>query len=77
MIILSRDADSPAAVAQLLIEEGYGDSTMTVLGDLDTETESRTEARARDWTGSAPALNVVCVACAGTARGGFAGTRVA
>jgi precorrin-6B C5,15-methyltransferase / cobalt-precorrin-6B C5,C15-methyltransferase len=68
LIILSRDADSPGAVAELLIDEGYGDSTMTVLGDLDTETESRTEARARDWTGPGPSLNVICVACAGTAR---------
>ena len=69
LIILSRDADSPGAVAELLIDEGYGDSTMTVLGDLDTETESRTEARARDWTGPGPALNVICVTCAGTGRG--------
>jgi precorrin-6Y C5,15-methyltransferase (decarboxylating) len=69
LIILSRDADSPGAVAELLIDEGYGDSTMTVLGDLDTETESRTDARARDWTGPGPALNVICLTCAGTGRG--------
>jgi len=69
LIILSRDADSPGAVAELLIDEGCGDSAMTVLGDLDTETESRTDARARDWTGPGPALNVICVRCAGTARG--------
>jgi precorrin-6B C5,15-methyltransferase / cobalt-precorrin-6B C5,C15-methyltransferase len=65
LIILSRDAASPAAVAQLLTEEGYGDSMITVLGDLDTETESRTEVVARDWAGSAPTLNVVCVTCMG------------
>jgi precorrin-6B C5,15-methyltransferase / cobalt-precorrin-6B C5,C15-methyltransferase len=41
---------------------------MTVLGDLDAETESRTEARARDWTGPGPSLNAICVTCAGTAR---------
>ena len=65
LIILSRDAASPAAVAHLMTEEGYGESTITVLGDLDTETESRIEAAARDWAGSAPALNVVCVTCVG------------
>jgi precorrin-6B C5,15-methyltransferase / cobalt-precorrin-6B C5,C15-methyltransferase len=66
LIILSRDAASPAAVAQLLTDEGYGDSLITVLGDLDTETESRIDAAARDWRGRAPALNVICVACAGS-----------
>jgi precorrin-6Y C5,15-methyltransferase (decarboxylating) len=65
LIILSRDADSPAAVAQLLTNEGYGDSMITVLGDLDTETESRIDAAARDWRGRAPVLNVICVVCAG------------
>jgi precorrin-6Y C5,15-methyltransferase (decarboxylating) len=68
LIILSRDAGSPAAVAQLLLEEGYGDSMMTVLGDLGASSESRTESVARDWQGQAPTLNVVCVACAGLGR---------
>jgi precorrin-6B C5,15-methyltransferase / cobalt-precorrin-6B C5,C15-methyltransferase len=65
LIILSRDAASPAAIAQLLIEEGYGNSMITILGDLDTEAESRTEVAARDWAGPAPALNVICVTCVG------------
>ena len=67
LIILSRDGDSPAKVAQLVTDAGYGDSTITVLGDLDTEAESRLVAMARDWTGRAPTLNVICVACAGAA----------
>jgi precorrin-6B C5,15-methyltransferase / cobalt-precorrin-6B C5,C15-methyltransferase len=68
LIILSRDADTPAAVAQLLVAEGYGDSTMTVLGDLGADNESWTESVARNWQAQASALNVVCVACAGTGR---------
>jgi precorrin-6Y C5,15-methyltransferase (decarboxylating) len=68
LIILSRDADSPAELAQLLTDAGYGDSVITVLGDLDTEAESRIDVSARNFSGRAPALNVVCVACAGTAR---------
>jgi precorrin-6B C5,15-methyltransferase / cobalt-precorrin-6B C5,C15-methyltransferase len=68
LIILSRDADSPAAVAQLLIAEGYGDSMMTVLGDLGADNESRTESVARAWQGQAAPLNVVCVACVGIGR---------
>jgi precorrin-6B C5,15-methyltransferase / cobalt-precorrin-6B C5,C15-methyltransferase len=66
LIILSCDADSPPGVAQLLTDEGYGDSMMTVLGDLGTETESRIDVGARDWSGRGPALNVICVACAGS-----------
>jgi precorrin-6B C5,15-methyltransferase / cobalt-precorrin-6B C5,C15-methyltransferase len=68
LIILSSNADSPTEVARLLTNEGYGDSMITVLGDLDAQTESRTEAVARDWMGQAPALNVICVACAGSSR---------
>ena len=65
LIILSRDADSPAAVARLLVGEGYGDSMMTVLGDLGASNELRTESIARDWQGQSPTLNVVCVDCVG------------
>jgi precorrin-6Y C5,15-methyltransferase (decarboxylating) len=66
LIILSRDGDSPAEVARLLTDAGYGDSLVTVLGDLDTNTESRVDVAARHWAGTATALNVICVACAGT-----------
>jgi precorrin-6B C5,15-methyltransferase / cobalt-precorrin-6B C5,C15-methyltransferase len=65
LIILSRDATSPAAIAQLLTEEGYGDSMITILGDMDTEAETRIEVAAREWAGLAPALNVVCLSCVG------------
>ena len=65
LIILSRDAGSPAEVARLLTDAGYGESMVTVLGDLDTDAESRTDAAAREWTGEAPSLNVICIACAG------------
>jgi precorrin-6B C5,15-methyltransferase / cobalt-precorrin-6B C5,C15-methyltransferase len=65
LIILSRDAASSSAIAQLLTDEGYGDSMITILGDLGTEAESRMDVVARDCAGLAPALNVVCVACVG------------
>jgi precorrin-6Y C5,15-methyltransferase (decarboxylating) len=68
LIILSRDAASPDEVAQLLIDVGYGESVITILGDLGSEGESRIEVAARDWSGKAPALNVICVACAGVGR---------
>ena len=61
---LVADAASPAAVAQLLTEEGCGDSMVTVLSDLDTEQNpGSTWPPAIGWA-QAPALNVICVACA-------------
>lgn len=68
LIILSRDAASPDEVAQLLVDVGCRDSVITVLGELGSECESRIDVAARDWAGKAPALNVICVACAGVGR---------
>jgi precorrin-6Y C5,15-methyltransferase (decarboxylating) len=68
LIILSRDAASPDEVAQLLIDVGYGESVITVLGDLGSESESRIDVVARHWSGEAVALNVICIACAGMGR---------
>jgi precorrin-6Y C5,15-methyltransferase (decarboxylating) len=61
LLVLSRDAGTASEVAALLVEEGYGSSTLTVLGDLGAATESRVDAVARSWSGRAPDLNVVCV----------------
>jgi precorrin-6Y C5,15-methyltransferase (decarboxylating) len=56
LVILSRDAETPAQVAALLASAGFGESGLTVLGDLG----STAETRQSDPQG-APALNVVCV----------------
>ena len=63
LLILSSDADTPAALAALLVDAGYGDSWMVVLGDLGGGHERRREDRAADWSGASPALNVVGVTC--------------
>ncbi|HEX5384484.1 MAG TPA: precorrin-6Y C5,15-methyltransferase (decarboxylating) subunit CbiT, partial [Propionibacteriaceae bacterium] len=68
LIILSRDAASPDEVAQLLVDVGYGQSVITVLGDLGCESESRIDVVAHHWASKAPALNVICVVCAGAGR---------
>ena len=64
LVALSRDAGSPAAIAAVLAEAGFGLSVVTVLGDLGTPQESRRETLAATGVDDAPALNVVCVACA-------------
>lgn len=63
VLVLSRDAGTPAELAALLVEDGYGESTLTVLGDLGAPDESRREVVARDWHGAAPDLHVVAVQC--------------
>jgi precorrin-6Y C5,15-methyltransferase (decarboxylating) len=63
VLVLSRDGGTAAEVAGLLVEDGYGSSTLTVLGDLGAAEESRVDVVAAAWSGPAPALNVVCVQC--------------
>ena len=61
VVVLSSDADTPAELARLLVERGFGASTMTVLGDLGAEHESRTESTAATWSGPGPDLNIVAL----------------
>ncbi|MDG4797114.1 precorrin-6y C5,15-methyltransferase (decarboxylating) subunit CbiE [Micromonospora sp. WMMD1082] len=70
LLVLSRDGATPAAVARLLTDAGYGPSEMTVLAALGAEREHRVDGRAQEW-GAEPGdpLNVVAVrvvAAAGT-----------
>jgi precorrin-6Y C5,15-methyltransferase (decarboxylating) len=69
LLVLSSDAQTPGLLAAMLSEAGFRASTMTVFGDLGTPGESRVDARADDWTGAAPALNLVAIACVGVGLG--------
>lgn len=69
LLVLSSDAATPGIVAALLTDSGYGDSTLTVLGDLGAANESRHESAAKDWSGEAPALNLIAIACVGPGLG--------
>ncbi|GAA1435524.1 bifunctional cobalt-precorrin-7 (C(5))-methyltransferase/cobalt-precorrin-6B (C(15))-methyltransferase [Microlunatus lacustris] len=63
VLVLSRDAGTPAEVAALLVADGYADSTLTVLGDLGAADESRVDVVASAWSGPGSDLNVVAVQC--------------
>ncbi|MDX3851103.1 precorrin-6y C5,15-methyltransferase (decarboxylating) subunit CbiE [Streptomyces sp. AK02-01A] len=64
ILVLSAGAATPAEVAALLRERGYGPSRMRVLEQLGAERERRTDALARDWAEPAgDALNVVAIEC--------------
>lgn len=64
VLVLSADADTPGALAELLTSSGHGVSMMTALGDLGSATETRTAAPAHNWHGrDVSALSVVGVEC--------------
>ena len=69
VLVLSAGAQTPGAIARLLVEAGYGPSTMTVLGWLGGPEETRHDGVAQSWAdppGGGPGLNVVAVACSAT-----------
>ncbi len=64
VLVLSEDAATPAAVAGLLVDAGYGASAMTVLARLGAPDERTEPGTARDWAHPpGDPLNVVAVAC--------------
>ncbi|MEU2513493.1 precorrin-6y C5,15-methyltransferase (decarboxylating) subunit CbiE [Streptomyces syringium] len=64
LLVLSAGADTPAEVAALLRDRGFGPSPLTVLEQLGGARERRVEGTADDWS-HAPgdALNVIAVDC--------------
>jgi precorrin-6Y C5,15-methyltransferase (decarboxylating) len=64
LLILSNDGSSPAALAQLLRERGFGPSRLTVLEHLGGPSERRIDGLASSWDlPEAAALNIVAVEC--------------
>jgi len=64
VLVLSRDGASPAAIAGLLNERGFGATVMTVLESLGGARENRIDARADAWPREpVGALNVVALVC--------------
>ncbi|MFJ9039676.1 precorrin-6y C5,15-methyltransferase (decarboxylating) subunit CbiE [Streptomyces sp. NPDC102406] len=64
VLVLSAGADTPAEVAELLTERGFGPSRLTVLEQLGAENETAYQGVAEDWS-RAPGdpLNVIAVDC--------------
>lgn len=64
VLVLSSGSGTPAQVAALLTDSGFGDSTLTVLGDLEGASESRRSGTASGWgveREQVPPLNVVAI----------------
>lgn len=64
LLILCNDGSSPAAIATLLRERGFGRSRLTVLEHLGGPLERRFEGQAESWAlEQAAALNLLAVEC--------------
>ncbi|WP_374193054.1 precorrin-6y C5,15-methyltransferase (decarboxylating) subunit CbiE [Streptomyces sp. AV19] len=64
LLLLSAGAGTPAEIAALLRERGFGPSRMTVLEQLGSDREARHDGTAEDWDRPAgDPLNVVAVEC--------------
>ncbi|MFY0729103.1 precorrin-6y C5,15-methyltransferase (decarboxylating) subunit CbiE [Pseudomonas sp. NFX15] len=64
LLVLSNDGRSPAAIAALLRERGFGPSRLTVLEHLGGEAERRVDGTAHDWNDAPFAdLNLVAIEC--------------
>ncbi|WP_415758101.1 precorrin-6y C5,15-methyltransferase (decarboxylating) subunit CbiE [Pseudomonas sp. LT1P18] len=64
LLVLSNDGQSPAAIATLLREHGFGPSRLTVLEHLGGAAERRIEGVANDWTDPPIAdLNLIAIEC--------------
>jgi precorrin-6Y C5,15-methyltransferase (decarboxylating) len=64
LLVLSNDGQSPAAIATLLRERGFGASRLTVLEHLGGAAERRIEGVANDWTDPPIAdLNLIAIEC--------------
>jgi precorrin-6Y C5,15-methyltransferase (decarboxylating) len=64
LLVLSNDGHSPAVIARLLRERGFGPSRLTVLEHLGGEAERSIEGVANDWNDPAVAdLNLIAIEC--------------
>ena len=64
ILVLSSDAETPAAVAKMLTDKGFGGSTVTVLDQLGGPGEARRSGFADTWGAAlGDPLNVVAVEC--------------
>ncbi|MBA3781800.1 MAG: precorrin-6y C5,15-methyltransferase (decarboxylating) subunit CbiE [Nocardioides sp.] len=72
LLVLSSDEGTAAVVAALLVARGYGDSQMTVLGDLGSADETRVEATAATWGAAVSRLNVIALDLRGPVIGSWA-----
>ncbi len=63
LLVLTQNADSPAEVAKVLCERGFGESRMTVLAALGGPNEARFDAVASKWAHDVPDFHTLAIEC--------------
>lgn len=63
MLVLTQNGDSPACVAKLLTQRGFGESKITVLAAMGGEREQRFDGIAKDWNHIVPDFHTLAVEC--------------
>lgn len=63
LLILTTGADTPARIAAILAERGFGPSRMTVLSAMGGPHETRFDGVAESWTATVPDFNTLAVEC--------------
>jgi len=74
ILVLSSDEGTPRELGKLLLSYGYGESAITVLGDLGSDHESRYPGPASEWAErgrDVPRLNIVAIECVGPLTAGW------
>jgi len=61
LLVLTQDATTPATMAQMLSERGFGSSSLTVLGALGGPDECRIEGVAQDWRAVSPDFHLLAI----------------
>lgn len=69
LLVLSSDENTPALLASLLSERGFGASAMTVLSNLGAIGEARMAGIANTWAADVSRLNIVAIKVVGPSAG--------
>lgn len=63
LLLLTTGSETPAQIAEILTERGYGESRISVFGALGGPREERIDGIAATWSAAVPAFNSMAVEC--------------
>ena len=66
LLVLTQDAKSPELVSKLLVDRGFEESRLTVLGALGGPNETRIDGQASDWNHDAPDFHILAIEVLGS-----------
>ncbi len=66
LLVLTTGEETPARIAEILTERGFGSSAMTAFASMGGDGEQRFDGTASGWAHRVPAFNTLAVHCAAT-----------